>query len=208
LRVLAIFFIGAILLQGACLKIKKEIEQNFNSTKAKEIPSGWIMSSTGRKSLGIWEVTKDKSVLLKYPRGSQKNQFNLLYTKELYFKNGYIEAKIDSVDGHEKNGGIVFRLRDRKNYYMVLLDFIKKELSFFVVKNGKVKKIFHKKVDLKNGWNILKASFCDKDIKIYLNEKESFFIKNDQISHKGGAGIVTMGDSKSAFDDIKIAVYE
>ena len=192
-----------------CDKVVASLYQDFESTKIGDIPFGWMMSSTGQKSLGIWEVVEGKSVYMKYPRGSFGEQFNILYTKDLYFKNGVVQTKIRAYKGREnRGGGVVWRLKDRKDYYFVLIDFLKKTLFVSFVKNGKIKNIVEKDIKLKKGWNILKVKFCDENIDIFLNNKNVVNIKDKSIIHSGGAGIITKADAKTFFDEIKIEVLK
>ena len=204
-----ILFIFAVTLFAGCNKVKEVKIEKFDSTDIGAIPFGWMMGSTGQKSLGIWEVVDGKMVHMRYPRGSRGEQYNLLYTKDLYFLNGTVEAKIKPDVGREdKVGGVVWRLRDRKNYYMANIDFLSKKLNILKVVKSKIEKIYEKDIDIKNGWNRLRVKFCDKLIEVYINDKLVAKIEDNSINTPGGAGIVTKGNSKTFFDDIKIEVFK
>lgn len=192
-----------------CNHIKIKLFQDFESTKIGDIPQGWMMGSTNQKSLGIWEVVEGKNVYMRYPRGSRGEQYNLLYTKDVYFLNGICEAKIKASEGREnRGGGIVWRLRDRKNYYMAIIDPLKNEFSIKAVIDGKTKEILKKNIDFDEDWQTLKVIFCKNSIKVFLNKKLIADIKDDSITHRGGAGILTKADAKTFFDDVKIEVFE
>ncbi|WP_281950529.1 family 16 glycoside hydrolase [Nitrosophilus kaiyonis] len=184
---------------------EKNMKENFESTKVGNIPFGWIMSGYNQKSFGIWEVIDGKYLKMKYPRGSYKNQFNIFFTKDLYFKNGEVEVKIKT-DQNFKNGGIIWRFRDKKNFYMALLkrDF----LNIFVIKNSKSKNIFTKKIDIKNYWNNIKVRYLNNKIEIFLNNKKLISISDETLLIPGGVGLVTEADAKTIFDDIQIINFD
>ena len=199
----------SLLFASECKEVKEVLKQDFESTKIGDIPEGWMMGATGQKSLGIWEVVEGKSVYMRYPRGSSGEQFNLLYTKDVYFLNGAIEAKIKADKGRENQGGaIIWRMRDRKNYYMAMIDPLNKEFMIKVLKNGESKKIYSKKIDLKDGWQRLRVVFCFDLIEVFLNGKKIADIKDSTITHSGGAGILTKADAKTFFDEIEIKVFK
>lgn len=200
-----VFLSAALTLLLAAQLAAKEIREDFSSTKIGNLPYQWTVANTNKKDAGIWEVDKDKSLNLKYPRGFSKDSFNIFYTTRLFFKKGSILADVKPYEG-SKNAGILWHLRDRNNYQFALVDSKNALLIVGDVKDRKVTKRLKKRVELKKGWQTLKAVFDANRTTIYLNGKKAALITNSL--HEGGAGVISGGDTKALFDDITIRAYQ
>ena len=189
---------------ASCTHPKIHAKMDFGSVCKGDLPCGWIVSATNKHFPAIWEVNEKKQLFIKYPRGHRANELNIFFTKDYYFKNGSIEAKIVS----KKDAGVIFRARDRKNYVAVLLDFAKKRLLVERIKNKKITKLYEKPITLKGGVEDLKVRFCNDSIQIYLNGERIASLKDAALLGKGGVGVIATGDAQAVFDDITIEVVD
>ncbi len=198
---LSMVMVGFVL--ADCSSFQRSVTMNFDAVARGELPVGWIVSCSGKSFPGIWEVNDKKQLYIKYPRANRFEEKNIFFTKDYYFTNGSCEAKLLG----KSNGGVIFRARDRKNYYAVTLDFKHNELIAEEIENKKAHEILRKPLKLANKPTRLKVAFCNDEAIIYLDGK-----RVAQLTHlkkrAGGVGVVASGGSQAVFDDILIKVAE
>ncbi|BCD61804.1 hypothetical protein NitYY0826_C0667 [Nitratiruptor sp. YY08-26] len=193
----------ASFLFGKCDHFQKVVKMDFVNVQKGELPFGWIVSCSGKSFPGIWEVDEKKRLFIKYPRGNRVDEKNIFFTKDEYFTNGVCQAKILS----KKNAGILFRARDRKNYYAVSIDFENNKLIVEEVENKKPKLLLEKKLSLSSKPKVLKVAYCGDSATIFIDDKEIAKLTNLK-KRAGGVGVVASGSSQAVFDDIVIKVAQ
>ncbi len=189
-----------VVLWAQCPKAKKKIVMDFERVGVGDLPAGWFVSQTGKKSAAFWAVDAHKRLAILRPRGYTKNQRNLFVTKEFYFSKGSVAATI----WPKGDGGVLFWFRDRKNYYDVRLDGDTLVLERIV--GGHIEPLIKKRVVLGSKLlHRLKVEFCSDQIVVWLDGRKVLAQKIAKFL-RGGAGVVASGKSKSLFDDIVIQV--
>ncbi|BCD59851.1 MULTISPECIES: hypothetical protein [unclassified Nitratiruptor] len=193
----------ASLLFAKCDHFQKVVKVDFDNVRKGEIPVGWIVSCSGKSFPGIWEVDENKRLFIKYPRGNKAHEKNIFFTKDAYFTNGICQAKLLS----KKNAGVVFRARDRKNYYAVSIDFKHKKLIVEEVENKKPKLLLTKDLTFNTPPKILQVAYCNDNATIYIDNKEIAKLSHLK-KRAGGVGVMASGNSQAFFDDIVIKVAQ
>jgi hypothetical protein len=99
---------------------------NFDRDKEGETPKGFSTALTGKGKPGFWVVTKDDTapskskVLAQTDADKTGYRFPLCVYDGVTVKDAEINVKIKAVSGEEdQGGGIVWRYRDKDNYYIV-----------------------------------------------------------------------------------------
>jgi len=189
------------------------ITENFENVSIGAIPKGWKIENTNLKGeLPEWKTIKDKSapsgekvLCLADTKKSSGSSFNLCWTKNIAFDNGTVEVDIKAVNGEEdQGGGVIWRAKDKNNYYVVRFNPLEDNFRIYYVKNGKRKKIKSANVKLpKNKWFNVKIVQNDNKYECYLNGKKLIEGCDDNIKGKGGVGIWTKADAASLFDNFK-----
>ncbi len=196
------FCMVAAALWANCPKAQKTIVMDFDSVPAGDLPAGWFVSQTGKKSTAFWAVDAHKRLAIFRPRGYTKNQRNLFVTKEPYFSKGSVVATI----WPKGDGGVLFWFEDRKNYYDVRLEGDSLVLERIV--GGQIEPLIKKRVALApKPFYRLKVDFCSDQIAVWL-DGHKVLAKRIPKFLRGGAGVVASGKSKSLFDDIVIQALE
>ena len=193
----------------------KMIKYDFENVKIGSIPKDWIISATHpKKPLALWEVIKDdnapsgkKVLALTKPNDSFFNGsiFNLCYTKKINFKNGEISVKFKARSGHtDKGGGIMWRVQDANNYYVVRFNPLEDNFCYYVVKNGNRHLLTYADIKLGKGWHSMKIIQNEDYFTGYLDRKKILSFKNSIIKQPGGIGLWTKSDAATSFDDLRI----
>ncbi|MRI58649.1 MAG: hypothetical protein C6H99_03975 [Epsilonproteobacteria bacterium] len=177
--------------------VVKVVTEDFDSVRVGEVPFGWVASQTNKKSPAIWEVDKHKRLVILRPRGYRSKERNIFFTKDYYFRDGSVAA--DVMPGPD--GGVIFRARDRKDYYDVRIQ--QGQLIVEKVQDGKIEELGRFKIAKKDRYR-LKVSYCGDKATIYLDGKEVGRIDIEPM--EGGVGVCASGQSKAVFDNIRIEV--
>ena len=199
-------------------KTSKTIKWDFEKTTLDSIPKHWKIEATRSKgALATWKVITDKTA----PSGTKvlaltkinhfyPGTFNLCWTNNISFLNGEISLKFKSHTGKEdQGGGIMWRVKDKNNYYVVRFNPLEDNFRLYTVKRGIRRMLATAKVHLKAGkWHSMKIIHRGKRIKAYLNGKKLLDYKTNVFSKAGGVGVWTKSDAVTSFDDFTVTLQK
>lgn len=117
--------------------------------------------------------------------------------------DGSVEVKFKPVSGKEDQaGGVVWRWKDGKNYYVARANALENNVSLYYTRNGVRKTIKYADAPVAlNTWHVLRVTYRDDDIQVSLNGKTYIQTKDGHISGAGKAGVWSKADSVTLFDD-------
>src|SRR5262249_42816580 len=117
---------------------------NFESDKAGDAPKGFSTALTGRGKPGVWVVIKDdtapskSNVLAQTDADPTGYRFPVCVYDVLNAKDADISVKIKAISGKgDQGGGIVWRYKDKDNYYIVRANALEDNVVIYKVLNGK-----------------------------------------------------------------------
>ncbi len=169
----------------------KEVVQN----KLKSLPKNWSVVS------GEWGYKS--GVLL---QSETDNSYNVIINKNKMFTN--IKASVEFIPLSGKwdaSGGIIFRVIDKENYYILRANALEDNLSLYTYINGSrhlIKEVRVKAPSLKE-WHALKVIVKGDLIEGYLDEKLCLTFK-DSTFKSGYTGLWTKADSVTKFRDFMV----
>jgi hypothetical protein len=208
-----IVFFGATLYGG---EQKKEgrITWNFEGVAPNQIPDGWEIEATNQKgALATWQVIADisapsgKNVLaLTDAKEGSGSTFNLCWTDSISFLNGEIDVSFKTNTGKEdQGGGVIWRVRDKDNYYVARFNPLEDNLRLYYVKNGSRKMLASGSMKLASGeWHRLKIIQSGEAIEGYLDDRKLMEVKDKTLLERGGVGLWTKADAATSFDDFQV----
>jgi len=177
---------------------------NFDQDPVGSLPAGWTGGVTGRGA-PRWTVEADAgapsppNVLIQSGSGT----FPWCVRRDISVTDGSVEVKFKPISGNEDAaGGVVWRWKDRDNYYVARGNALEDNVSLYHTTNGRRSTI--KYVDApvaKNQWHILRVEFAGKSIRVALDGKVYISLEDDHITGPGAVGVWTKADSVTAFDD-------
>lgn len=177
---------------------------NFDRDPAGQPPAGWTCGATG-SGKPRWTVEPDatapnaRNVL----RQSGQAPFPWCVRTGTSLADGFVEVRFKPVSGREDQaGGLVWRWKDRDNYYVARANALENNVSLYHTTDGSRKTI--KYVDAPvpaNQWSTLRVEFKGKHIAVSLNGKTYIELDDGHIVGPGAVGVWTKADSVTAFDD-------
>ena len=177
---------------------------NFDNDKAGAAPAGWTCGVTGSGN-PRWTVESDPTaptvpnVLMQSGAGD----YPWCIRTGASVLDGFVEVRFKPVRGREdRAGGLVWRWKDGKNYYVARANALENNVSLYYTKDGSRRTL--KYVDAPvaaNAWHLLRVEFRGTSISVSLDGKAAIAFDDTHIAGPGAVGVWTKADSVTAFDD-------
>jgi hypothetical protein len=187
---------------------------NFDGDEPGTLPPGWKVEATRERGpLATWQVRRDTTA----PSGNQVlalasinhksgGTFNLCWTDRFSFLNGEISVMIRADEGEEdQGGGVIWRARDKSNYYIARYNPLEDNFRIYHVKDGDRRMLASARIHIPaHKWFELKITTEGEIIRGYLNGKKYLEVKDDTFKNAGGVGLWVKADGKTSFDDFSV----
>ncbi len=213
--------IAAILLIAASFAFaQKTMTVNFDKDKAGALPKDFSAALTGSGREGVWIVTTDdaspgqKNVLAQTDADATSYRFPVCVYDKLTAKDADISVKFKTVSGRkDQAAGIVWRYRDKDNYYIVRANALENNVVLYKVQNGKREDLplkgegrtYGKKAKAPSGqWNTLRVTAAGNLFTVYLNGEKLYEVEDATFAGAGKVGLWTKADSVTYFDDLEV----
>lgn len=190
----------------------KEQVYTFDSDKVGQIPAGFHGARTGQGSEGTWAVMADPTapskpnVVAQTSRDRTDYRFPLLIADEGGFKDLEISVKFKAVEGEvDRAGGLVFRLKDANNYYIVRANALEDNYRLYHVVNGSRRQFAGANLKVTSGeWHELRVECVGNKIICYYDGQKKIEATDDTFKDAGKVGLWTKADSLTYFDDLRV----
>jgi hypothetical protein len=195
---------------------------DFNKDKVGEPPAGFSTALTGRGKPGSWVVMKDEAspqqgnVLAQVDADPTGFRFLVCVYDALTTKDADISVKFKPVSGKVDQGaGIVWRYKDKDNYYIVRANALENNVVLYKVQNGRrtdlplkgIGRTYGKTQKVATGqWAALRVVAKGNLFGVYYNGTKLYEVQDDTFKEAGKVGLWTKADSVIYFDDLQVTV--
>ena len=195
---------------------------DFNKDKVGEPPGGFSTALTGRGKPGKWVVLKDEaspqqgSVLAQTDADPTDYRFPVCVFDGLTTKDADISVKFKPVSGRVDQGaGIVWRYKDKDNYYIVRANALENNVVLYKVQNGRrtdlplkgIGRTYGKKEKVASGqWATLRVVAKGDLFEVYHNGNKLYEVQDETFKDAGKVGLWTKADSVIYFDDLQVTI--
>ena len=197
---------------------------DFGAWPENQTPPGFRSSVTGRGKPGDWKIILDevpplltplnpaapvvtkRPVLAQLAQDPTDEHFPLLIYETETFNDFTLTTRFKTVRGAlEQMAGIVFRLQNESNYYVLRASSLGNTLKFYKVVNGQRGAIIGPQVEIPSGqWHQLSVECKGNSLRCSLDGKEAIPPLTDSSFISGKIGFWTKSDSVSYFSDTHI----
>jgi hypothetical protein len=193
---------------------------DFEKDKPGAAPAGFTTALTGSGRPGVWTVVEDKTaasgrlVLAQTDADATSYRFPLCVYDGTTAKDAEITVKFKAISGARDQGaGIVWRYRDKDNYYIVRANALEGNVVLYKMESGKrtdlpVKgegRTYGKKAPVPSGaWNTLGVKVKGSLFEVLLNGTKLYEVEDATFPDAGKVGLWTKADSVIHFDDLTI----
>jgi len=183
---------------------------NFDKDVAGKAPQGFTSALTGQGTIGEWTVTKDATapsqpnVLAQTSQDKTDYRFALAIAEGTNYKDLALSVKFEAISGKVDQGaGLVFRLQDKGNYYIVRANALEDNFRLYhVVKGRRVQFAGANFKVTSQEWHEIKVEARGDEFKCYYDKQLKFTAKDGTFKDAGKVGLWTKADSVIYFDDL------
>jgi hypothetical protein len=188
---------------------------DFNKDKPGEPPKGFSTALTGQGKTGVWVVMKDDAspnhgnVLAQTDADATGYRFPLCVYDDVTAKDADISVKFKPVSGKkDQAAGVVWRYRDKDNYYIVRANALENNVVLYKMQNGKREDLPVKGEGRTYGnqWSELRVTAKGNLFSVWLNGQKLYEVEDETFAEAGKVGLWTKADSVTYFDDLKVVV--
>jgi hypothetical protein len=185
---------------------------NFDADTAGQPPAKFHSARTGQGSEGKWVVMADSTapskpnVVAQTSTDKTDYRFPLLIGDEGSFRDLDISVKFKAVSGSvDQAGGLVFRLKDTNNYYIVRANALEDNYRLYHVVDGRRVQFAGANFKVSSGtWHELRVEATGNKFVCYFDGVKKIEVTDDTFKDAGKVGLWTKADSVTYFDDLTI----
>jgi len=189
----------------------QSLTYNFDTDNAGAIPAKFHGARTGQGSEGKWVVMADTTapskpnVVAQTSKDKTDYRFPLLISDEGSFKDLELSVKFKAVAGEvDRAAGLVFRLKDANNYYIVRANALEDNYRLYHVIKGSRRQFAGANFKVTSGeWHELRVECVGNKIICYYDGAKKIEATDDTFKDAGKVGLWTKADSVTYFDDLK-----
>jgi len=185
---------------------------NFDSEVVGNMPTKFHNARTGKGAESKWVVMADPTapskpnVVAQTSADTTDYRFPLLIADEGSFKDLELSVRFKPVSGEvDRAGGLVFRLKDANNYYIVRANALEDNYRLYHVVNGSRRQFAGANFKVTPGeWHELRVDAVGNKIICYYDGAKKIEATDDTFKDAGKVGLWTKADSVTYFDDLKV----
>ncbi len=186
----------------------------FDGDKLGMPPAGWTFARGGEGAMGRWVVvaSSDKGrggVLTQAELEPNKNRFLLALSNTPPQADGSYVVRCKAISGtKDQDCGLIFRVQDASNYYLVRMDALAANIRLYAVKNGTRARLAEFPGTIKPGvWHELRVYNKADRIVAYFNDLAVMDVHDRTHTKPGRAGLWTKSDARVEFDDFSVGAF-
>ena len=157
--------------------------------------------------VGEWKVAaSDKGKALAQSAKNPNSVFNITLISDTNAKDVDLSVRMKAIAGeHDQGGGLVWRAKDAKNYYLARYNPLEDNYRLYKVVDGKRTLIQNVDITHSDGWHTLRVTMTGDQITCYYDGKKYTEAKDSTFPEAGKIGLWSKADAQSQFDDLTLA---
>ena len=190
----------------------KSVVYNFDNDAAGQLPAKFHEALTGQGAEAQWVVEADPSapsqpnVLAQLSNDKTDYRFPLAIADEGSFQDLDLSVKFKAVSGNiDRAAGLVFRLKDASNYYVVRANALEGNCRLYHVVAGKRQQLAGANFNIPpDQWHELRVECVGNKITCYYDGEMKIESTDDTFKEAGKIGLWTKADSVTYLDDLRV----
>ena len=183
---------------------------NFDNDEIGKPPSGFGFDLTGQGRPGVWVIQKDgathTNVLVQTDADRTNYRFPLAIYNDFTGTDVALSVRFKPIAGKGDQGaGLVWRLRDKDNYYITRCNALEDNCTIYHVVNGRRVAFQNHNVKVaSNVWHTLNLDATGNHFVVTYDSTKVLDAIDNAFKDAGRVGLWTKADSVIAFDDFTI----
>jgi hypothetical protein len=156
--------------------------------------------------VGQWSVVaSDKGKALAQSAKNPNAVFNITLIGDTNATDVDLSVRMKAVAGEtDQGGGLVWRARDAKNYYLARYNPLEDNYRLYKVVDGKRTLIQNADINHSDGWHTLRVTMTGDQATCYYDGKKYLESKDTTFPGAGKIGLWSKSDAQSQFDDLTL----
>lgn len=202
-------------------KATKEVAVDFEKAERDQSPSNFTAALTGGGGPVSWVIVDDSTapaggkVLAQTSADKTSRRYPVCVYNDLTASDVDASVQFKPISGTiDQAAGLVWRFKDKDNYYIVRANARENNVVLYKVENGT-------RTDLKldgqtsgygmkskvphNQWSTLRVTAVGDTFEVFLNGKKLYEVHDKTFTEAGKTGVWTKADSVTYFDNFKAA---
>ena len=184
---------------------------SFDEGAAGSIPEGFRLLETASTSTpATWGLMEDESA----PSGGKgfgvletKNAgqtYNVALAPDFEATDVELNVSVKATTGEQdQGGGVVFRAKDARDYYIARWNPLEKNVKFYVVVAQQRTALVAADIDLDpSQWHTMRVIVEGKRMELFMNEASVLVAEDETLTGPGAIGLWTKADAATWFDDL------
>jgi hypothetical protein len=174
---------------------------DFESEEPGKIARGFT------NEVGQWEVAKDGDNHVLYQKAKNEDAtFNVALVEGTSYKDVELSVKLRAVAGEvDRGGGMVWRAKDKRNYYIARYNPLEDNFRVYKVQDGKRTQFASAKIPGDEKWHTLRVTMVGNKITCYLDGQKYLEVEDSTFPEAGMIGLWSKADAQSYFDDLTVS---
>jgi hypothetical protein len=209
----SVLTLTVVVMAGTTVWAGEPTRLTFDKGRIGELPPGWKAGATGTGAkVSVWKLAEDKTApggpLVLYQTSKNPiSAFNVCLAEGAgKYKDVNITISLKAIAGDaDQGGGIVWRAKDKDNFYIVRFNPL--EDNFWLYKTVAGKRISLLKIDAKPGsgaWQTIRVVQKGNKIQCYFNGKMLIEHTDDTFTEAGFVGLWSKADAQSYFANVQV----
>jgi Domain of Unknown Function (DUF1080) len=190
----------------------KQFLYNFDGEAVGQLPAKFHAARTGSGGESKWAAQGDPTAPSKPNIVAQTStdqtdyRFPLLIADEGSFQDLELSVRFKAISGSvDRAAGLVFRLKDPNNYYVVRANALENNYRLYRVANGRRSQFAGVNLKVTSGeWHELRVEAAGNKITCYYDGARKIEATDNTFKDAGKIGLWTKADSVTYFDDLKV----
>ncbi len=174
---------------------------NFDDEPPGQIAKGFT------SAVGDWVVELDpiaKNHVLAQRSKNNDDTFNIALLDKLQLDDLDLSVRVKAVAGQlDRGGGLVWRARDAKNYYVVRYNPLEANFRVYKVVAGVRTQFASATVRADKEWHTIRVTMIGPKITCYFDGTPHLTVTDSTFTGLGKIGLWSKADAQSLFDDLK-----
>jgi hypothetical protein len=173
---------------------------NFESDEPGKMAAGF------RNEVGTWEVVRDgDNKVLAQKAKNDDDTFNVTLVDGTHFRDVDLSVRLKAMAGElDQGGGVVWRARDKSNYYIARYNPLEENFRVYKVERGKRTQFASAKVPGDKKWHTVRITMTGAKITCYLDGVKYLDAEDSTFPDAGKIGLWSKADAQSYFDDLSV----
>ena len=185
---------------------------NFDGEAIGRLPEGFTSALTGQGTIGQWAVMKEPTapsqpnVLAQTSQDKTDYRFPLAIAEGTSYKDLALSVRFKTVSGRVDQGaGLVFRLKDKDNYYVVRANALEDNFRLYHTVNGRRVQFAGANFKVTSQeWHEIRVEARGDEFKCYYDGQLRITAKDGTFTEAGRVGLWTKADSVIYFDEFSV----